>query len=228
MTRVKICGIKEAHHAVAAVEAGADLIGLVFAPSTRRVSPARAQEIAAAVRSSGGTAKLVGVFVNAHASEVGRIADLCALDWIQLSGDETVEYCVELGRPIIRSIRVGRQSPADLCAEIAAASELIGPHGFLTLLDAYVENRYGGTGIGFDRAIAARVAERFPTIVAGGLTPDNVGRLVEHVAPWGVDVSSGVETDGAKDVAKIEAFVQAVRNAARSGTPGNTARGATC
>ncbi|GAG03267.1 unnamed protein product, partial [marine sediment metagenome] len=119
MTRVKICGIRDKTHALAAVEAGADFIGLVFAPSQRQVSPAKACEIASAVKKSSDATKVVGVFVNAPSSQVNEIADFCALDLVQLSGDESWEYCREVVGPVIKAIRVGRQSPEELYAELS-------------------------------------------------------------------------------------------------------------
>ncbi len=212
-TRVKICGIGDNAHALAAVEAGADFIGLVFAPSKRRVSPAKACEIASAVKKSSETAKVVGVFVNAPSSQVNELADFCALDWVQLSGDESWEYCREVVKPIIKAIRIGQQSPEELYAALSAGSKLLPAHGFITLLDSQVEGKHGGTGEGFDWKLAQEAAKRFPIIVAGGLDPENVARLIETVAPWGVDVSSGVETGGVKDMTKIKAFIEAVRKA---------------
>jgi len=213
MTRVKICGIRDKIHALAAVEVGADFIGLVFAPSQRQVSPARACEIASAVKKSSNTTKVVGVFVNAPSSQVNELADFCALDWVQLSGDESWEYCREVVRPVIKAIRIDQQSPEKLYAELSAGSKLLPTQGFITLLDSRVEGKYGGTGESFNWNLAQRVTKRFPVIIAGGLDPKNVARLIERVAPWGVDVSSGVETGGVKDTAKIKAFIEAVRKA---------------
>ena len=212
MTRVKICGIRDKNHALAAVEAGADFIGLVFAPSPRQVTPTQACEIVSAVKKSSDATKVIGVFVNAPASQVNEIADFCALDCVQLSGDESWEYCREIVEPIIKAIRIGQQSPEELCAELSAGGELLPAQRFITLLDSQVEGKYGGTGESFNWNLAQQVAERFPVIIAGGLDPKNVARLIETVRPWGVDVSSGVESNGLKDALKIRAFVKAVRS----------------
>jgi phosphoribosylanthranilate isomerase len=213
MTRIKICGIRDKAHALAAVEAGADFVGLVFAPSQRQVSPAKAYEIASAVKKSSDAIKVVGVFVNAPSSQVNELADFCALDWVQLSGDESWEYCREVVRPVIKAIRIDQQSPKELYAELSAESKLFPAQGFITLLDSRVEGKYGGTGENFNWNLAQRVTKKFPVIIAGGLDPKNVARLIERVSPWGVDVSSGVETGGVKDMAKIKAFIEAVRKA---------------
>jgi phosphoribosylanthranilate isomerase len=212
-TRIKICGIRDKAHALAAVEAGADFIGLVFAPSRRQVSLAQACEIASAVKKSGNAAKVVGVFVNAPSSQVNELADFCALDWVQLSGDESWEYCREVIRPVIKAIRIGQQSSEKLYAKLCAGSKLLPAQGFITLLDSRVQGKYGGTGESFNWDLAQEVTNRFPVIIAGGLGPENVASLIERVAPWGVDVSSGVETGGVKDIAKIKAFIEAVRKA---------------
>jgi phosphoribosylanthranilate isomerase len=212
-TRIKICGIRDKAHALAAVEAGADFVGLVFAPSQRQVSPAKACEIASTVKKSSDSIKVVGVFVNAPSSQVNELADFCALDWVQLSGDESWEYCREVVRPVIKAIRIDQQSPEELYAELSAGSKLLPAQEFITLLDSRVEGKYGGTGESFNWNLAQRVTKKFPVIIAGGLDPKNVARLIERVAPWGVDVSSGVETGGVKDMAKIKAFIEAVRKA---------------
>jgi len=212
-TRIKICGIRDKAPALAAVEAGANFIGLVFAPSQRQVSPAKACEIASAIKNGSEATKVVGIFVNAPSSQVNELADFCALDWVQLSGDESWEYCREVVRPVIKAIRIGQQSPEKLYAELSAGSKLLPPQRFITLLDSQVEGKYGGTGESFDWNLAQQVAKRFPVIIAGGLDPKNVTRLIKRVAPWGVDVSSGVETRGVKDIAKIRAFIEAVRKA---------------
>ena len=212
MTRVKICGIRDENNALAAVEAGADFIGLVFAPSKRQITPTQAYEIVSAVKKSSDATKVVGVFVNAPASQVNEIADFCALDCVQLSGDESWEYCCEIIEPIIKAIRIGQQSPEEVCAELSAGGKLLPAQRFITLLDSQVEGKYGGTGESFNWKLAQQVAEKFPVIIAGGLDPKNVARLIETVKPWGVDVSSGVESNGLKDASKIRAFVKAVRS----------------
>ena len=213
MTRVKICGITDKANALAAVEAGADFIGLVFAPSKRRISPAQAREIADAVKKSSTVTKLVGVFVNAPVFQVNEIADFCALDVIQLSGNESWEDCRKIVNPVVKAVRVDRQSSQDICAELSAASRLLAGRRFVTLLDSRVEGTYGGTGKTFDWDLAQEVAKKFSVIVAGGLDPKNIASLIKRVAPWGVDVSSGVETGGVKDIAKMKAFIEAVRKA---------------
>jgi phosphoribosylanthranilate isomerase len=213
VTRVKICGITDKANALAAVEAGADFIGLVFAPSKRRISPAQAREIADAVKKSSTVTKLVGVFVNAPVFQVNEIADFCALDVIQLSGNESWEDCRKIVNPVVKAVRVDRQSSQDICAELSAASRLLAGRRFVTLLDSRVEGTYGGTGKTFDWDLAQEVAKKFSVIVAGGLDPKNVASLIKRVAPWGVDVSSGVETGGVKDIAKMKAFIEAVRKA---------------
>jgi phosphoribosylanthranilate isomerase len=213
MTRIKICGIRDKSHALAAAEAGADFIGLVFAPSQRQISSTRACEIANAVKKSSDATKVVGVFVNASSSQVNELADFCALDLVQLSGDESWEYCRKIVNPVIKAIRIGQQSPEELCAELCAASKLLTGRRFIILLDSRVENKYGGTGESFDWNLAQEVAKSFPVIIAGGLNPRNVAKLIDRVTPWGVDVSSGVETGGVKDLAKIRAFIAAVRKA---------------
>jgi phosphoribosylanthranilate isomerase len=213
MTRIKICGIRDKAHALAAVQAGADFIGLVFAPSQREVSAALAREIAGAIKKSSEATKVVGVFVNAPSSQVNELADFCALDWVQLSGDEPWEYCQEVVRPVIKAIRIVRQSPEEVHAELSSGSRLLPAQGFIALLDSRIDGKYGGTGETFNWNLAQKVAEEFPVIIAGGLDPKNVDKLIKRVAPWGVDVSSGVETGGVKDMAKIRAFVEAVRKA---------------
>jgi len=210
VSRVKICGISEIEHALAAAEAGAGFLGLVLAESRRRVSPEKAREIAAAVRKLKARPKLVGVFVNRPAAEVNRIADYLTLDCVQLSGDESWDYCREIAPPIIKIIPVTASTTVpELTGEIAAGDRILGKGGFTPLLDTRAGESYGGSGIRFDWRVAEAVAGR--VIIAGGLAPENVGGLVQSLRPWGVDVSSGVETDGHKDTEKIRAFIKAAR-----------------
>jgi len=213
MTRIKICGITEAAHALAAAEAGADFIGLVFAPSKRQVTLERAREIVLAVKDSGKPTLTVGVFVNAPAHEVNAIADRCGLDWVQLSGDEPWEGLRDIERPLIKAIRVGQKGHSEeITANLKAGYELLGKD-FICLLDTHVEGSYGGSGQTFDWGSVREVSEGFPVVIAGGLSVENVGQAIKLLRPWGVDVSSGVETGGVKDISKIKAFIEAVRRA---------------
>jgi phosphoribosylanthranilate isomerase len=218
VTRVKICGITEIQHAVAAAKSGADFVGLVFAPSPRQVLPGKALQLAEAVHNLKTDTSVVGVFVNSAANEVNRIADYCHLDWIQLSGDETWQYCRQIERPIIKTIHVPatekNQETVDwLFAEMAVGYQQVTRQALICLLDSKIGNVYGGTGRAFDWELGREVAAKFPVIIAGGLTPKNVGRLVKELHPWGVDVSSGVESSGKKDEAKIVEFIKMVKKA---------------
>jgi phosphoribosylanthranilate isomerase len=213
MTHVKICGIRDKTHALAAVEAGADFIGLVFAPSRRQVSPQKALPLVELVRGLRSRPAVVGVFVNAAAQEVNHIADYCQLDWVQLSGDETWQYCQELKKAIIKVIHVSSgQKTDEILADIETGYQLLPEKELVCLLDSRVVGAYGGTGQVFNWQLAREVSVRFPVMIAGGLTPANVGQLVREVQPWGVDVSTGVESNGLKDASKIRAFVKAVRS----------------
>ncbi len=212
MTYIKICGITEEKQALAAAEAGADFIGLVFAPSPRRVNLKKAQQIVTAVRQSGCPVEVVGIFVNSQATTVNLIAKNCYLDRVQLSGDESWEYCKEIDRPLIKSVRIKRgQSAAEVCTRLEEGSKILSGQKHTFLLDSQVRGKYGGTGTVLDWNLARQVAGEFPVLLAGGLTPENVGEAIKKVAPWGVDVSSGVEVGGRKHISRIRAFIKAVR-----------------
>ena len=214
MTRVKICGIRDKAHALAAIEAGSNFIGLVFAPSPRQVTPAQAGEIVSAVKKCSQATAVVGVFVNMPAAEVNRIASSCHLDWVQLSGDESWEYCRQITKPLIKAVRIKPgQRPEEIGEDLTTGVRVLSSQRCVYLLDSQVKDKYGGTGMTFDWSLARQAAEQFPVIIAGGLTPENVARAIKTVAPWGVDVASGVETGGVKDIAKIRAFIEAVRRA---------------
>ena len=212
MTRVKICGITNVFYARAAIEAGADLIGVIFAPSPRQVTPKRAREIAAAVKKY--RVPVVGIFVNMPAATVNSVASSCGLDWVQLSGNESWEYCQQIEKPLIKAIHISPSlSDRELLAYLEDGEQQLDSRPPVYLLDTLVENKYGGTGQAFAWQVAKRAAAKYPVIIAGGLHPGNVGRVVTRLRPWGVDVSSGVESKGVKDVDKIKAFIQAVRSA---------------
>ena len=214
MTRVKICGIRQQAHASAVIEAGADFIGLVFAPSQRQVTLSQAQDIVSAVKKCSEATAVVGVFVNMPADEVNRIANSCNLDWVQLSGDEPWDYCHQITKPLIKAIRIKEgQRPEEICADLASGARVLASQRYIYLLDSQVKDKYGGTGTTFDWSLAQQAAEHFPVIIAGGLTPENVAQAIKIVAPWGVDVSSGVEVGGVKDIVKIRTFIETVRRA---------------
>lgn len=218
---VKICGLRRADHASAAAAAGADWIGLVFAASKRRVSVAEASAIATALRERPAPPPLLaGLFVNESPATIAAIAHAVGLDLIQLSGDEPVEYADALPLPVLKAVRL-TGAPAEQAWIARAQREqperraisARTPPRVLLLVDAHVPGAYGGTGAPADWSRAAALAARTPLMLAGGLHPANVARAIATVRPVGVDVSSGVETEGVKDPAKIEAFIAAVRSA---------------
>jgi phosphoribosylanthranilate isomerase len=213
MTRVKICGLSEIDQAVAAAESGADFIGLVFAPSRRQVSPEKASRIIKALGFLKSRPAFVGVFVNLPSQEVNTISESCGLDYVQLSGDEPFEYCREIKLPVIKTIHVsGNSSSREIKDLIARGKQLIQAENTLFLLDTQSVNSFGGTGLRFNWQIAKEISGPDQVIIAGGLTPDNVGLLLAQASPWGVDVSSGVETEGKKDIQKIRTFINIVKS----------------
>ena len=202
--RSKICGITRVEDALAAAEAGADAIGLVFyAKSPRAVNVQQAREIIAALPPFVTT---VGLFVNASRCELGEILDAVPLDLLQFHGDETPEQCEGYNRPWIKALRVRPGDDLEAsCTLYAKASGI--------LLDAYVAGVPGGTGEAFDWSLVPEHLSK-PIILAGGLSPDNVAAAIARVRPYAVDVSGGVEqAKGIKDGQKIQAFLDAVRQA---------------
>jgi phosphoribosylanthranilate isomerase len=200
--RIKICGITRIEDALAAVAAGADAIGLVFyARSPRAVTPAQAKAIVAALPPF---VTSVGLFVDMPRAELKQLLAEVPLDLLQFHGDESPEDCAGHGRPFIKALRV--KPGDDVAAAIARYPEAAG-----ILLDTYVPGTPGGTGEAFDWSLVPRDAAK-PVVLAGGLTPDNVGDAVRQVRPYAVDVSGGVEASkGIKDAAKIKAFIQRAR-----------------
>jgi indole-3-glycerol phosphate synthase/phosphoribosylanthranilate isomerase len=207
-TRVKICGITTRQDALAAVDAGADMLGFNFYPQSKRyVPPEQCVRIVSFLAQYTARVQLVGVFVNTPRAEIEAIADDCHLDLVQLSGDEPPELLQALGPRAFKSIRP--TSPEEARTDAARFARSASP---ALLVDAYHPSEYGGTGHTGDWELAQKLATQYPILLAGGLTPNNVAAAVAQVHPWGVDVASGVESrPGKKDAAKMTAFVQAAR-----------------
>jgi phosphoribosylanthranilate isomerase len=201
-TRVKICGITRTADAVAAARAGADAIGLVFyPPSPRFLSIERAREIRDALPPF---VQTVALFVNSDAAQVAQVLGRVHPAMLQFHGEESAEFCGQFGLPYVKACRV---------KEGVSALEYLRPFSQAAawLFDSHVPE-YGGVGESFDWSLVPATDK--PAILSGGLSRGNVAAAIRRVRPWGVDVSSGVESaKGLKDAAKIAAFIAEVRNA---------------
>ena len=203
MTKIKICGIKTIDDALAAMDAGADLIGFNFYPkSARFIEKNGCAVITSVLKKKYPQIKLVGVFVNSPIEEMKDIMETCSLDLAQLHGDETVEMLNQLDGNAFKAFRGIPESINGFERKDAPAF----------LIDASVKGVYGGSGVTADWHGAAELAKKYPLLLAGGLTPENVADAVRQVRPWGVDVASGIESaPGLKEASKMNAFVQAVK-----------------
>ena len=203
MIPIKICGITNLEDALLAAELGADALGFIFyPPSPRSVAADAARAIIAQLPPFVTT---VGVFVDEDAALVKELAAQVGLDWLQLHGRETPEYCRSLGRRVIKAFRIqDEKSLAGLAAYRGAAQAF--------LLDTYKKGQVGGTGETFDWDLAREARKYGPVILAGGLTPENVAQAMAAAQPQAVDVASGVEAaPGRKDPEKLRAFFAAVK-----------------
>ena len=216
MIEFKICGIRTRKHALAAADAGASLLGFVFVPGVRRrIEISDAARIIREVRLKRGAdcPRIVGLFANQPLSEVNSIVKSCDLDFAQLCGDEPPDFWDNVDAWVIRQVKVDDAQPRKQAIDTALRQvDEVVDRIHLTLLDKQMKGALGGTGHTFDWDIAHEIAKRHPVFLAGGLSPTNVRQAIETVQPWGVDVSSGVETDGIKDTVKIAAFAQMVRS----------------
>ena len=216
-TVVKICGVRRLDHALIAADAGADYVGLVFVPGRRRrVEPTAARSITDGLRTGGASApKSVGLFGDQPLDEVLDTIAVAGLDFVQLCGDEPLDYCrqVQKRAAIIKVLHVPNDTAPNAIADVASRIDAYTAAGCTVTLDSDVAGLHGGTGQSFDWSIAAQLAASgHQFLLAGGLTPENVAEAVTVVRPWGVDVSSGVETDGEKDADKIRQFVANARS----------------
>lgn len=203
--KVKICGITNIEDADVAVKAGADALGFVmYRKSPRFVEQAVVKRIVAGLPPF---VLPVGVFVNEEPERVRTLMDDCGLALAQLHGDESALYCQQLGRPVLKALRLKDRGTFLALAEFQGRANVRG-----VLIDTFSDQAYGGTGKTVDWTLAQEAARATPIILAGGLTPTNVAEAIAQVRPYGVDVSSGVEqSPGKKDHDKVKAFVHAAR-----------------
>ena len=201
MMRIKICGITNLEDALLAAELGADALGFIFyARSPRYVNPEAARAIIAQLPPF---VAAVGVFVDEAAAVVQEITAQVGLDWVQLHGQESPDYCRGLGHKVIKGFRIQDEDSLSQLAEYQGAAQAL-------LLDTYKKGLKGGTGEVFDWHLARQAKKYGPIILAGGLTPDNVAQAIAIAEPAAVDAASGTEAaPGTKDPAKLRAFFKA-------------------
>ncbi|MFL5657936.1 MAG: bifunctional indole-3-glycerol-phosphate synthase TrpC/phosphoribosylanthranilate isomerase TrpF [Ktedonobacteraceae bacterium] len=201
--QVKICGLRTQKHLNAAIDAGADMLGFVFyEPSHRYVEPSQALLQSSPEQS---LPDLVGVFVNKDADFINDVAEEVGLHFVQLHGHESPEFCQRIKRPVLKALHLHTREDKGM---IKAYRET----AWRILLDTPTA-AWGGTGVTHDWSLARSVAQEIPIMLAGGLTPENAIEAISQVRPWGVDVSSGVETNKHKDETKIRTFIENVRKA---------------
>ena len=196
MVWVKICGLQDVETALFAVQAGADALGFVFAPSRRQVMPSQIRPVLEVLPTS---VMKIGVFVDAPIGQLQEIAHSCRLDAVQLHGSEPPAYCRLIGRQVIKAFRVGEEGLLEMISNY---------DGDTILLDTYVPGYAGGTGKCFDWRLVERLKGTKRIILSGGLNPENVREAIRIAQPFGVDVSSGVEINGRKDREKISKFIK--------------------
>ncbi len=205
-TQIKICGLRDPEHVKVAIAAGADMLGFIFhEPSHRYIRP---QDVGATLAVSLHTQNqilpdLVGVFVNKEASFINDVVEEAGLHYVQLHGNESPEFCQQITRPVIKAISL--KDASDL-----AQVKLYKNVAWRLLLDTPTSD-WGGTGITHDWELAHTIARETRIMLAGGLTPENIAQALQQVHPWGVDVSSGVETNKQKDSNKIRALIENTR-----------------
>jgi phosphoribosylanthranilate isomerase len=212
--QVKICGLRSAEAAIVASDAGATHLGFNFIEGVRRqIQPEEGIRIISDYKSGRTTSNrpgLVGLFLNQDSDFVNETARNAGIDSLQLCGDEDAEYISKVELPVFKMVRVKDGSTPESLSELVAP--FLNPgHGIV--LDRYDKKVLGGSGKSFDWSAAKGVVNRDGVFLAGGLDPENVQSAIKQLSPWGVDVASGVETDGVKDPARIRAFIEAARNA---------------
>lgn len=207
---VKLCGLRTLEDTKAAIDAGADALGFILAESRRQVTP----EFVGGLRKElPSPPTIVGVTVNRSAADLSLLFEEARLDMIQLSGDEPVDILDELEMPVIKALRFPDGTTVDEATREVDAWLSHRYPAELVLVDGYKPGAYGGTGEKANWRLLREVSVRYPIVLAGGLTPENVATAVQQVNPFGVDVAGGTETDGIKDPEKLKAFVKNARDA---------------
>ncbi len=206
---VKICGMRDAENALVAAEAGATALGFILAPSRRQVAPELLRDVRLYLKTVKRAPRLVAVVVNEPEAALRDIVERARPDVVQLSGDEDAAILHDFGAAAFRTVRVPDGATIDQVRTMidpwldhACPVEAV-------LIEASSPGHFGGTGKVANWELAARLGEIYPLILSGGLTPENVGTGITTVGPKGVDVSSGVETDGTKSAERIREFIDA-------------------
>lgn len=206
-TKIKICGITNLEDARYASGALVDYLGFIFyEKSPRFIDPAEAGAIINWIEGP----EKVGVFVNQSIDEVNTIAKQSGLDFVQLHGDESLEYCQLIDKPIIKAIHISSGTDA---SELMEQAQLYAEVSEFLLFDTKIDGLWGGTGQTFDWSILNNIPPDTRFFLSGGLNPDNVKRAINKVNPFAIDVSSGVEEEpGLKDFEKIDAVMDEMRS----------------
>jgi phosphoribosylanthranilate isomerase len=202
--RIKICGITNGEDALAAARFGADALGFIFAPSPRRIAPEKARQI---IKVLPPLVQTVGVFVDEDLGEVSSVAEMCGLDILQFHGSESADYCDSFDHRVIKAVRLRNRQDLKSLPKYDGVVQAL-------LLDTYVPDKVGGTGMTFNWEWALEAGKYGRIILAGGLSAENVAAAISIVKPYGVDASSSLEqSPGIKDHEKMAQFIAEVRRA---------------
>ena len=215
MTNVKICGLRTLSDATIAMQEGADFIGFVFVQNvTRQINVSTAKKIIKQTKKllqPDAQLKFVGLFVNEQIDQINQIINECELDYVQLCGNETPTQWKSLNTNVIKQLKIPPSIAEELTIDeemIIRDAEMIYSSGAKILIDADGQGKHGGTGVLSDWDLASKISAKYRVILAGGLTPRNVSNAIQVVNPWGVDVSSGVESNSQNDREQLAQFIK--------------------
>ena len=216
MTKLKICGLKEIENTLTAIDSNVDYLGFIFVPNSKRqITSQKAKNIIQNIKLQRPNLnqKFVAVFANQTTEEISKIISDCNFDISQLCGNEDESFWGKVPTPIIKQIKIDDSIPLNkFLNKVESEIEKINQNGHIALLDKKIKGIQGGGGQKFNWEIAKILTKNHEFILAGGLTPENIKSAITSVKPWGVDVSSGVETNNAKDNNKISNFSKIVHS----------------